>query len=685
MKKLQIICWILLIQSFQIATSQTKVLLDESFSSNRLGWLTQEEGLFTASIEEGQYKLSADTLLKRPEIFSHPFYLDASLSYSVNCSLTVQSFGKGTGIIWGAKDSKNYFSLTLHKKGLIMKKVDQGKSYLMSRKAFPLQEGDYSLSLKKSKTEILVSLNGKPVMKTRPRAVNGKRIGFLLTKGAQVNIDHIKVMHASPVDLLSNMTADIKRIRLGDNINSKFSEGLPTVSPDGKTLYFVVVGNYENIYYSERQNDGWGPRKKMDPPLNSENFHNAVFSASTDNNSLVVMHVYNADGSFKKSGLSLSKRLEKGWSVPEEIVIDNYYNSYGRVDQRISANGKVMLHSIKRSDSYGKRDIYVSFLKEDGTWTEPKNLGPDINTAGSEITSYLAPDGQTLYFSNDSRPGYGSTDVFVSKRLDDSWTKWSEPKNLGPEVNGPSRDEFYVVPASGKYAYLSSSTSSTGGLDLYAISLSEAVKPEPVILVSGTIRNKVSNEPLTASISFTDLESQQEAGIAQSAPGTGSYKLILPAGSRYSLSAQKEGFLATGDYVDTRKTEAYLEIEKDLYLTPIKKGSTISLNNLFFEFGKATIQPQSFPELDQLAQVMEQNPAIVIKLTGHTDNVGGDQDNLKLSLNRAEAVKTYLGEKGVLLSRMVTEGKGEAQPVYRNNTDEGRRKNRRVELTIINE
>lgn len=147
--------------------------------------------------------------------------------------------------------------------------------------------------------------------------------------------------------------------------------------------------------------------------------------------------------------------------------------------------------------------------------------------------------------------------------------------------------------------------------------------------------------------------------------------------------AYAEKYISVSDNLDLSAVAEYKEINRDLYLVPLEVGSTIRLNNIFFDFGKATLRPESYPELDRLAGLMTQNGKMIIELSGHTDNVGADDANLKLSDDRARSVTEYLVKLGIDASRIIAKGYGETKPVASNDTEEGRQQNRRVEFTIL--
>ena len=480
-----------------------------------------------------------------------------------------------------------------------------------------------------------------------------------------------------------------EKINLGENVNSKNAELGPVITPDGTTLYFTRDQHPDNIGDSKDQ-DIWfstvdslgnfSPAQNINAPINNE-WNNFAIGISQDGNVLYLGNIYNADGTQSK-GLSRSFMTDSGWSFPQQIEIEDYYN-LGRFSSfSFSANGKVLIMSVERRDSYGENDLYVSFLQENGTWSKPRNLGADINTAASEDTPFLAADGATLYFSSSGHPGYGSNDMFVARRLDESWQRWSEPINLGKPINSRGWDGYYSLPASGEYAYFVSTENSIGREDIFKIKLPSEFRPYNVVLIKGKVLNAKTMKPVEATIKYEYLANAQNAGIAKSNPKTGEYVITLPGGHRYAYYAVANGFLALNENIDLSSLEQYKEIKKDLLLVPIEIGQKVVLNNIFFEYGKYELLEESFAELERVKKFMIEYPHIRITIEGHTDNIGSLQYNMQLSLNRAKAVRDWLVENGIEASRIKFKGYGPKKPIASNSTEEGRSRNRRVEFEI---
>ncbi len=492
-------------------------------------------------------------------------------------------------------------------------------------------------------------------------------------------------------------TANAKIERLPDFINSSYDEVFPVISPDGNTLYFDRKNHPKNaidpvayqetkrinddIWVSVRKNNEWQPAQKLTEPLNNA-YNNYVCSVTPDGNTLLLGNVYLKNGE-TAGGISISKKTENGWGFPEKVHIEGYSNLNRYSEFSLASNGKVLLLAIERSDSFGDRDIYVSFKKSDGVWSAPQNLGKDINTAATELTPFLAADGYTLYFSSLGYSGYGNADMYVSRRLDNSWARWSEPQNLGPSINSADWDASYTLDAKGEFAYfVSYKNSNNASADIFRAQLPQKAKPKPAVIVYGTVYNSKTKEKITAQIVYENLKSGNEVGIASSDPKNAEYKIALPSGENYGFWAKAKGFISLTENIDLTELDEYAEIQKDLYLTPLEVGQSVRINNIFFVQSKPTLLTESYSELDRIAQTFIDNPTIKVTLEGHTDIGGNPILNMKLSRERVEVVKAYLVNKGVPTNQIDIEAFGSTKPLSRKRDAQSMKNNRRVEFKI---
>jgi outer membrane protein OmpA-like peptidoglycan-associated protein len=602
--------------------------------------------------------------------------------------------GNGSlGLIWGSKDidNSNYF---------VISSAGNAKSYVESRNntsvikeniPLPNYKSDYNiLTISKKNNRITYLINGEPVHEDYFCGFFGENIGFSFQGISTYYIDYLLVKHQ--INLIPGIKYNSMPENLGYNVNTRSSEICPIVTPDGQGLFFIRIedpentggtDDYSDIYYAKSGADKkWQAAVNLKKPLNNSST-NSVNSVTPDGNTLFLLHTYNEDGTFKSGGLSISNKTGNTWEVPKDITVLDHYNLNDYNEFCMSNDKKIIIMAVEREQTYGEKDLYVSFNIDGPLWSVPLNLGPVVNSKNGEISPFLAADNTTLYFSSDGHPGYGNNDIFLTRRLDDSWTNWSKPENLGKPINTNDWDAYYSVPASGEYAYFVSAKSGYGNSDIFRIKLPEMARPNPVVLVKGKVLNQKTRLPLKAIINYFDLQDANTFGTAMSNPETGYYQITLPAGRLYGFLASSDKFISVNENVDLKDLGEYKELERDLYLVPIEIGEKVRLNNIFFATGKWDLLPESFAELDKLVKILNDNPNMVIEINGHTDNVGNDESNLALSQKRAAAVVTYLLGKGISNTRLDSKGFGETQPVAPNETEEGRALNRRVEFVII--
>ena len=503
------------------------------------------------------------------------------------------------------------------------------------------------------------------------------------------------------IDIPDLLSKGLITERLDENVNSEFTELNPILTPDGKTLYFSRknhpgniggVNDKEDIWYSELGPDGkWTLAKNMGPQFNNEfpNFASAVSSATPDGKSVLMLlgNRYLENGKML-AGVSVSDNINGSWSNPKPILIENDYNYNEKANYFMANTRKSLLMSIEREDSRGGRDMYVSFAKNDSVWSEPLNLGIIVNTSGEDTAPFLASDDKTLYFSSNGFSGFGGSDIYISRRLDDTWTNWTEPQNMGPDINSKLDDLFFNIPASSEFAYYSRGMTEDNA-DIFRVKLPLYKSPEPVILVKGKLIDSKTGKPIGAKIIYERLSDGKEVGITYSNPETGEYEIRLPGGQLYGFRAEADGHISESQNLDLRDMSKDTTVEhKDITLAPIEIAriepqATIALNNIFFDFKKATLRPESFSELNRIVNLMKDNSEMTVEISGHTDATGPNDYNMWLSEWRAKAVATYLIQKSIEKERISVVFFGETKPADTNETKEGRGKNRRVEFKIV--
>jgi outer membrane protein OmpA-like peptidoglycan-associated protein len=274
-------------------------------------------------------------------------------------------------------------------------------------------------------------------------------------------------------------------------VNSTSDELMPVFSYDGKTMYYVRGSHPENdggthggqdIWYSELQEDSsWGAPERFEQPLNNVQ-DNSVCGISPDGNTLYLDNIYDSKKKMHP-GLSKSVKQPNGkWGKPETVNVNEFIPKPPFLEYSFpESNHNVLLISAENEDTSRKEDLYVSIKGENGEWKKPIHMGDVINSAGYEIAPFLARDGKTLYFASNGFGGEGSCDMFKSTRLDNTWTNWSKPENLGPELNTTGFDAYYTIDAFGR-AYFASGSLEDGDDDIYMVTY-EKIEPEVVAVI----------------------------------------------------------------------------------------------------------------------------------------------------------------------------------------------------------
>lgn len=677
--------------SITYLSAQT-VVFEEHFDNNNKEWIIYNESTNQSKIAENRYEWihRGD---KAAFVGHYINRLNEQYDYSFEVVIDINKLGTQAGVIVGGVDKydANFFLIS-NRKWKIIK----------TRKGKIAEETEYKLNLKIGGDKNLIKvtkegstlnyyINNSKIFSEPYTPLPGKVFGVSQWADGQIAFDDMVVKGKElPINIAKDMHYLEKPVNLGKAVNSNEDDITPVITPDGEGIYFSrryypqnVGGpsDVQDIYYSELTNGSWSTAQNMGTTLNNHG-PNAVCSVTPDGNTLLLINTYYPDGKQKGQGLSISKRTKNGWTIPEELRINGFYNKSTYGEYFLSNDRRVLIMALQQDNSIGSRDLYISFLGPNNIWSKPKNMGSILNTPGTELSPFLASDGKTLYFSSTGHPGYGKNDIFVSKRLDESWTKWSKPYNLGKPINTEGWNAYYSVPADGDYAYYVSSENSMGKNDIFKIKLPSKVKPEPVVIIKGRVLNSKTKEPLGTDIIYRNFKTDREVGIASSDPRNGKYEIVLPLSQVYSFFAEKEGFYSVQDRLDLENVKAYDVIERDLYLTPIEVGQTVQLHNVLFKRGTPILLTPSYAELNKLVKMLKENESIDIRIDGHTDNVGDKDANVRLSQERVEAVKEYLSRRGIDPYRITGEGHGGAKPIASNAREETRRLNRRVEFTI---
>ncbi len=556
--------------------------------------------------------------------------------------------------------------------------------------------------------------------------ITGKQIRLL----CDVNGETCAPMRYELTPLEANKTPDWTLKKIPRYVTGGHFSFNPQVTPDGKMLFWTALikegsRSTQKIWAAKKDQHGfWMAGEQLPSPLNNR-LPSAVISALPGGNELFVfgnfgeeemMEMLKKEMLFRsqeasreainpkdfhaklgkleieykersekiqnRAPLYKSYRKEVGFSTPVPINFPSFYNWYRKADNpyqqvfggsALSSSGRTIIYSAQQKKNVGKLDLYATFQSDNGLFEEGINLGSMINSAEEEMAPFLAPDDKTLYYSSSGRKE--GVSIYVTRRLNDQWTSWSEPQELSPNLRGVN---FFSIPAQGNWAYVSRDG------ELYMASIPKSFSPEPVVVIKGKVVDEDGN-PLSASVLYESLSKKKSLGSTISDPNTGEFSIILPYDENYGFFGEKEGYLPSSqnlNLVGKEKTDEEKTVV--LVLPKIKKGNEMVLNNLFFAFRSIEIAKESESELDRLASLLKKNPRLKVVIEGHTDNVGGESANKKLSVERALSVAGYLKQKHKLEEgRITTKGLGQTDPIADNKSDEGRAQNRRVVFKIL--
>lgn len=471
-----------------------------------------------------------------------------------------------------------------------------------------------------------------------------------------------------------------KPINLGAEVNTKDDEYLPVATADESMLIFTrKINNNEDFYCSIKKDGKWQSAVPLSDVINTPQYNEGAQSISQDGRYLFFTGCNRPDG-LGRCDIYVSQKKGDDWSKPFDLSPP--INSPAWESQpSISADGHTLYFASNRRGGYGGYDLWKSSLTSKG-WSEPENLGPNINTAYDEQSPFIHADDSTLYFSSNGWPGFGGKDLFVSRLSKDG--VWGKPENLGYPINSSGDENGLSVTANGTYAFFSSDNlNGVGGFDIYTFELPKSLRPLMVTYVKGTVTDSKSRQPLDASVEIVDLEKNNVVYENDSDPAGGSFLATLTPGKNYGLNISREGYLFYSQNFSLKGREVKTPFEITVLLQQIAVGNKAILNNIFFDTNKFDLKPESISELGKLVEFLNLNPTVRIEISGHTDDVGNDQVNQALSENRAKAVYQYLITNKINANRLVYKGYGKTQPIEPNTTDENCQKNRRTEFKII--
>ena len=553
----------------------------------------------------------------------------------------------------------------------------------------------------------------------------------------------------------------------GLSVNSKWAEMNPQVNNNDSKLFFVREDHKKNrhfqeIWCSEKDvNDQWQPAYKLPAPLN-RGLTNSVVYVSPDGKDLLVKGFYKK-GKYKTRGFSIAHyNKDNRWSVPEGIKIEGYKDLDNGIYNNacMSPDESVIIFSFCERKGETENNLYISFKKENNTFSKPQKFKEPINVEGSfDFSPFISDDGNYLFFSSDRAGGLGGNDIYKCKRLDDTWLNWSTPENMGPKVNTSGRDSYFSMDAAGNMGYMVTDINSIGKSDIVVVKLKEHI-PQSLF---GQVIDSVLNKKVPAKIKIYNPEKMQDTLVCTDS--SGAYEVKLTSFGHYLCDVNAVGYaqkvdsffiaknnktiekttithylngvklkqvniqakdkkplkvkikgtemkessgetdregkltlnLKEGNMYNVEINKIGFETYQKSFTVPVSKNKTDSsftfivelkalkpvLDNIYFDNNKSTTN--LFPEktVSNIILYLAENANSKLEISGHTDDVGSEAYNLELSRKRAHFVATYLANKGVEKTKMVTKGYGESRPLFKDTSAASRAKNRRIEFLFV--
>ncbi|WP_281847781.1 OmpA family protein [Olleya namhaensis] len=423
---------------------------------------------------------------------------------------------------------------------------------------------------------------------------------------------------------------------LDGKINTKYHEGLTSFTPDGKTMYFSRESFFENIYEKD----------------------------SLSNTKYSVLHLFKAN------------KGANGFSQVEALPINS--QNYSIKNPTISADGSTIYFASDMPGGFGNFDIYKASLDGNGKVGTPVNMGQKVNTEGQEMFPYIS-DNNTLYFSSTGHLGLGGMDVFYTKEIDG---KMAPIRNVGIPINSNGDDfAFRMNEETGEGFVSSNREGGKGSDDIYGI---KKLQPLCDVLIVGTVLDEKTGTPLAGALT-TLVDAQGNVLASKPANAKGVVEYIVECETGTELQVTMDGYESNKVTIAASNEE---EVAVTVSLKPIEAIVTperVILNPIYFDYDKSNITARAAFELDNLVQVMNKYPNMVIQATSHTDFRGSNQYNQRLSERRAQTTTQYVISKGIAASRISASGRGETEPAIDCNpcTDQDHDLNRRSQFFII--
>ncbi len=405
----------------------------------------------------------------------------------------------------------------------------------------------------------------------------------------------------------------------------------------------------------------------------------------------------------------MTTRTDGEWGDVKELKIQNSRIASIDADYTIVPGDSIIILSTLRYDTEGERDLYMIRQLNGNRWSEPVNMGGDINTTLDEYSPYYSESERSLYFASNGYPGFGGSDIFRITRIGDSWTNWTTPENLGGDINTDTDENYFFFDDADEYAFFTRmNIDSTFGI--IRVERPVFLEKTPMVTLQGNVVNRETDRPVNSVISVLILPEERTYGMTISDQTTGAYEIMVPSGNEFVLFCEKEGFevFETSLALENRNTEYTYNLDIEMGLGVLVPDEVVAATDeppeqpevrpgpvadtdrtsgdaydITFDFNSDKITEESYPVIDLLVVFMENNPDMDIELAGFTDHIGDEKYNNELALRRASAVKKYMTDKGIKSNRITVLGFGERMTaVYGVDDEKDLKMNRRVEYNF---
>lgn len=473
---------------------------------------------------------------------------------------------------------------------------------------------------------------------------------------------------------------------LGEGVNSKYDDYAPVLFSGSQKLLFTSnrslpdgTPHGDDFWIAERLQSNWTNATNV-LEINSEKDEGGA-CISSDGKTAFFVECWTKDG-FGDADIYSASIVEGKWEKIKNLgkgINTKYWDSM----PFISADGSELYFASDRPGGYGGTDIYISKLLRSGAWGEPRNLGSDINTSDDEKSPILSPNGEMLYFASNGLGGVGGFDIYISKLVRN---RWSNPQNAGTPINSSADELYFSLSAEEDTIYISSSRSGGfGRFDLWMTDrnpFKDSARYE--FYVTGRVIDSVTNRSVINATLHIDNKANGETFTLASG-ANGQYRFRTNLGVSYDLQATAKGYHETRTYFAVPKKLSYAEFRKNISINPIiveKPETTAVPFIMFFDFDQADIRDDAKPVLDRTVIEVKKYATCEILIDAHTDERGTEAYNIDLSRERGASVSEFLASHGIPVEWISITPHGEVLPIATNETDEGRQKNRRVEIRI---